>query len=673
VSTTGPARDDDAATPSRRAPSGTRFRPEIEGLRAVAVTLVVVYHVWTTRVSGGVDVLFVVSGFLLTGQLLRAARAGTLDVRQRWSRTVVRLVPSVAVVLLVTAVASAVVLPEGRWPQTLRELVAAALFVENWQLTADAVDYAARNDTTSVVQQFWSLSIQVQFFVLWPLLVAVVALGSRRAPHLLRDRLVLAAAAVVVASLVFSVELTASAQPVAYFHTLARLWELALGGLVALHLDATASPPASARRRAVLGWVGVLGLVACGPAVPVAAAFPGFAALWPTGCAALVLLAGTSGHRLGVDRLLAARPVQHLGRLSFALYLWHWPVLVLYSAARERERVGLLGGAGVIAVSLVLAALTHRLVERPLRARPLSTARGYRLGAGALVAVLLVVVTWQVEIARRTAVQGQLGDAAHPGAVALRTGPVDDAPVLPAAVAAYEDWVRIERWDCSPMSGFPMDVCVQPVEQPTRRILVVGDSHAQQLSGALVELARHHGWQVTAIVRGACPYSTASEVVPDEADCLAWLDAAAAEIAERRPDLVVTLASRDVRAGRTEQTPAGFVDAWRRLDELDLPVLALRDNPRFDRPVPDCLQQATAAECGIARQEVYADEPPWSGLDVPDNVTFLDTADALCDSLTCPAVVGNVLVYLDDNHLTATYSTSMAPLLEERVTAVVNR
>jgi hypothetical protein len=205
---------------------------------------------------------------------------------------------------------------------------------------------------------------------------------------------------------------------------------------------------------------------------------------------------------------------------------------------------------------------------------------------------------------------------------------------------------------------------------PATAHVVVGDSHVQQLTGALIPIAGQHDWQLTAIVRGACPFSTAAEVAPDEPDCLSWGEAAATEIADLHPDVVVTLASRDVRAGLTEQTPRGFVERWRRLDELGIPVLAVRDNPRFDYSVPDCVQtdDGDPDRCALDREAVYPAVPSYAPLDdVPPNVSFLDIADAVCDARHCPAVVGNVLVYLDDNHLTAGYPTSMAGLLQDQV------
>jgi peptidoglycan/LPS O-acetylase OafA/YrhL len=645
---------------------GTVHRPELQGLRALAIALVVVYHVWINRLSGGVDVFFLLTGFLLTGQLVRAAEARTLDVRRQWSRTLRRLIPAAAVVLVATAVLSIAVLPHGRWAQTIREIAASALFVENWQLAADSVDYAARTNMTSVVQHFWSLSIQGQVFLVWPLLVAVVAVSRAGSPARLRPRLTAVLASLFVASLAYSVELTITNQPLAYFHTLARLWEFALGGLLALTIDRIALSP---RARVAAGWVGVAGLVACGAAIPVADVFPGVAALWPTGCAALVLIAGRTGAAAGADRLLASRPARYLGDLSYSLYLWHWVLLVGYLAATGEQTVGLAGGATVILASLGLAVLTHHLVERPVLHRPADTRTGYRIAAAGTAAVLLVAVTWQVVGVRAPETTGEAGDAAHPGAAALRTGAVDPAPLLPPPVSIYDDWVRIENWDCTSMVAFPMDACTLPAAgPPARRVVLVGDSHVQQLAGAVVPIARESNWQLTAIIRGACPFSNASEVVPAEPDCLAWNAAAMDEILAMHPDTVITLASRDVRAGLTEQTPPGFVDQWRRLDAAGIAVVAVRDTPRFAYSVPDCVQTRPddLDSCGTDRAEVYTPAPPWTRLsDVPSNVTFIDIADAVCDTTRCPAVIGNILVYLDDNHLSATYSATVAGLLAD--------
>ncbi|TCK26415.1 acyltransferase family protein [Pseudonocardia endophytica] len=672
-------------TTAGHATARRRFRPELEGLRAVAVVLVVVYHVWLNRVSGGVDVFFLISGFLVTGGLYRrAAGKGSVAVRATWARQFARLLPAVAVVLLATVVAAALLLPETRWLPTVREIVASALFLQNWELAADAVDYAARNDAASVVQHFWSLSVQGQFYLVWPLLVGAVAVVARRDGAGLHRALTATLLAVGVPSLVYSVLLTASDQPLAYFHSLTRVWEFALGGLLALWIDRLERLPGP-RTRVVIGWTGVAALVSCGLLLTVDRAFPGIAALWPTGAAALVLLAGHTGHRFGADRWLSGPLAQRLGALAFPLYLWHWPILVLTLVVTGREQLGLASGAAVIAASLVLAEATRRLVEEPLRGAGTRTALRTSV---ALVAVVLVLCgAWQALAVARTASGGEDVAAGsedvsltHPGAATLDPASAVDsattaeAPLLPSLVGAGDDWsYRNGTWQCGPSPSRPdLEVCRIPPPSgapPQKRIAVVGDSHAQQYTATLMPLAAQRDWELVVMFRGACPYSAASEVDPADDGCVNWNREAADEVAEQRPDALITLASRDVRTGPdgpTEQTPPGFVAQWWRAHDAGIPVVAVRDNPRPGFNVPDCVSREGrhSGACDLPRDGYYHSLPPWSTVpDVPPNVSFLDVADLVCDPQHCPSEVGNVLVYLDDNHLTATYAATLAPAM----------
>ena len=658
-----------------------RYRPELEGLRAVAVALVVVYHVWFNRVSGGVDVFFLISGFLVTGGLYRAAARGPVRLGATWSRQLARLLPAAAVVLLATAVAATLLLPETRWLPTVREIVASTLFLQNWELAADAVDYAARNDAASVVQHFWSLSVQGQFYLVWPLLVGAVALVARRDGRGLHRALTATLVAVGVPSLVYSVLLTAGDQPLAYFHSLTRVWEFALGGLLALWIDRLERVPGT-RTRVVLGWTGVVALVSCGLLLTVDRAFPGVAALWPTGAAALVLLAGRTGHRWGADRWLTGPVALRLGALAFPLYLWHWPILVLTLVVTGREQLGIAAGAAVIGAALVLAEITRRLVEEPLRRAGTRTA--LRTSAAVVAVVLVLCGTWQGVAVSRSA-GGDVSEvdtaaATHPGAAVLDPAqPVDagttgDAPLLPSLVAAGDDWsYRSGTWLCGPSERRPdLEVCTIPPPSgapPQKRVAVAGDSHAQQYTAALMPLAAERDWELTVMFRGACPYSAVSEVDPADEGCAAWNREVADEIAERHPDALVTLASRDVRAtpeGPAEQTPPGFVAQWWRAHDAGIPVVALRDNPRPGLNVPDCVSREGrhSGACDAPRDAYYHSLPPWAGVpDVPPNVSFVDVADVVCAAQRCPSEAGNVLVYLDDNHLTATYAATLAPML----------
>lgn len=651
------------------AASGVRARserrPEIEGLRGLAALLVVVYHVWIGRVSGGVDVFFLLSGFFVLGMVARREiRGERIDLGATWTRLFWRLVPTAGLVLLASTVAAAILLPPSTWARNLRELLASGLFVENWRLATDAVDYYANHGSASVAQHFWSLSIQAQFYLAAPLLVLLVAWWARSRGVDVRSALLVALSAVAVVSFVHSVHATATDQAFAYFDTRTRLWEFALGGVLALVLDRMRL---GRRARAVLGWAGVVGLITCGAVLDVGAAFPGYLALWPVLSAAAVVVAG----RAGAGERLASPVAQYLGRISYPLYLWHWPVLVVSLVLLGAATPGLVGGLGVVALSLGLAVATHHLVEEPLRRVTLPRPAGFAAMAVAasLVPAMAALGVWAAVVAADRNTPVALGDQNHPGAAVLvadheSTGD-PAAPVQPSTARVQDDWAGY-RDACAPVPDHPvLERCVPiaPAGEPQRRVTVVGDSHMQQLLPAIEPVARERGWQVSTLVRARCPFSLASETDPSDATCVDWNAAAVEHLALDPPDAVIVSATRDVRAGLTEQTPDGFVAGWRALDELGIPVVAVRDNPRFDHRPSECFETygRGAEPCEIPRAELLAPDPPYALRDdVPSNVGFLDLSNEICTPATCPPEIGNVLVYLDDNHLSASYSRTMS-------------
>ncbi len=669
-----------AVLPRSRADRKPVFRAELQGLRALAVVLVVLYHVWLGRVSGGVDVFFLLSGFLLTGQLTRALARGDIDCVAVWGRMIRRLMPAMLTVLAACVIAGVILLPENRWLQTIREITAAAIFAENWQLAADSTDYFAQHDGASLVQHFWSLSVQGQFYLVWPVLIGVLGwvgykLGPNRTGRAEASRALVGAALALLftSSLAFSIWLTAVNQQLAYFHSFARVWEFALGGLLALVIGKLVLPVAA---RVALGWAGVLGLLGCGLVLQVGQMFPGYAALWPTLCAAAVLVAGRTGRASGVDRLLAAAPLQYLGNLSFSLYLWHWPVLVLFLVQSDRAEPGIAGGCAVIALSVALAALTHRFVETPVVASPAGArpGRDHLVAAVGVLGLLAAVGCWQLVSAHKARAYAlAIGDLDHPGALVLTPGfeywGADDPPLAPSLVSLGHDRVSLAALDCA-MSprGSGLEVCrSQTVGPPARRVALVGDSHPAQFLTALRPIAAERNWQLLFMSRGGCAFSAESDIRPGDQSCVDWNAAALDELLAQRPDFVFTAATREVRTGLGEYTPTGYVEQWRKLAAENIAVLAARDNPRFDTAPSRCVESKgrDAAECMTPRSALYSGRAPYADLpDVPATVRFLDFSDSYCDADVCPAVIGNVLVYMDDNHVSATYLTTMRPIVE---------
>ncbi|MFL0456088.1 acyltransferase family protein [Brachybacterium paraconglomeratum] len=499
------------------------------------------YHVWFDRVSGGVDVFLFISAFLLVGTFLRKADAGrAMRPPAYWARTFKRLLPPTAVVALATLAGVYLVLPADRWMTALTDAIGSVLHVENWVLVRRGVDYYAAEETgASAFQHFWSLSIQGQVFLAWPLLIAGGVLLARWRGWSVRGVLAVVFALVLVASFAWSVHSTAVQQEIAYFDTFARLWEFAAGSLLGLALPVWEERRARTGRRrrprpraalvpVVMGWAGIVGLVSCGLLVDVQGAFPGWIAAWPLAAAALVLCAGTTGHPLGVDRLLSTRPGRVLGDISYGLYLVHWPLLTLYLARAGKERAGLLDGLVLILLSLVLAWLLTKVVDTPVRRWRWAGAKARR---GGLVVLTCLVLALAPMIGAQQHLLGEQREAEaravadNPGARVLdpdfTVHPDADpsAEPLPTAATLGKDWFT----GTEPCTGAlePQGEaaerlstrCAQiPGEEGGPVLVSAGNSRVEQFTGALAPLAAREGWTVITLWEGGCTYAPDAEV-----------------------------------------------------------------------------------------------------------------------------------------------------------------
>ncbi|WP_394247829.1 acyltransferase family protein [Arthrobacter pityocampae] len=659
-----------------------RYRPEVQGLRALAVAMVVVYHVWLGRVSGGVDVFLLVSAFLLTVTFTRKLEAQQpLALVAYWLNLLKRLLPAVVVVLLSVLAATAVLLPSSRWRAVFDQTWASLAYRQNWELAGNAVDYyALDHSAASPLQHFWSLSIQGQVFLLWPLLFA--GAGALAAVTRLRPRpvLIVLFGALFAVSLAFSVWQTGADQAAAYFDTRARLWEFALGSLVALALPYLVLPR---RVRVVLGWAGVVMMLACGILLQVQQQFPGFVALWPTLAAAAVIVAGRTDSPAGVDRWLSSRPFLRLGGASYALYLWHWPVLVIWLVVAGKEGAGLLDGAAVVGASLVLAVLTTRFVEEPLRSWSWPSAGRRRTGLVAAVALTLVAVPlsgWEYRVqAQETAVEQQTRDD-NPGAEALHPSfeyrGAEDALVKPLASSLGAEWAAVDG-PC-PEALMPADPqlasCVRTGDEATaeRTVLVLGDSHSQMWMTALGAMAEANDWLAVSVHRPNCRFVDAPGSV--DAECQAFNDAVRAYALDLDPDAVLTVGTRTDWSSPAEEVPAGFEAGITPLLDAGIPVVALRDTPRFEEDMAECTDRHAAdpSVCDVPAAEVLAPSSPLLPLaERLPGLEHVDLTDVVCAGATCPGVVGNVRVYMDRDHLSKTYVETTIPVFEERFRAAL--
>ncbi|WP_307859401.1 acyltransferase family protein [Arthrobacter sunyaminii] len=674
-------------SPDTPAPSAVKstYRPEVQGLRALAVLMVVTYHIWFGRVSGGVDVFLLISAFLLTLSFIRKVEGGrALQLGRYWLHQFKRLLPPVVVVLLGTLTATALFVPQSRWTEILSQSWASLLYFQNWLLAAESVDYyAADHSTASPLQHFWSLSIQGQVFILWPLLLAASALLAKA--FRLRFRAVVLAVfgAVFAASFTFSVIETYGNQAHAYFDTRTRLWEFAFGTLLALALPYLKLPRGL---RVVAGWLGLAAMLSVGFLLDVQGQFPGYVALMPLMAASLVIVAGQTGSRIGADRFLSWKPLMRLGDMSYALYLWHWPVLVIYLIWRDRQEVGPVGGTAIIMLSLVLAYLTTKLVERPLRSSAWVNRNSMRAAVVIGLCVALVaapVAGWQYGLK----VQAERLEAEalknNPGARVLLAGFNDmstpEAQPIPLLSALGKEWGVLET-DCSDLDTRPsdpvlLDSCMAsvPKGEAEKTVLVIGDSHTEQWLGVLEPMAKEHNYQLISLLMGACSFGESSE--GRSPGCNDFNAAALDYALELNPDAVFTVATAADPVEAADPPVDGLPEASEVLRQAGIPMVGVRDNPRYSFDMLRCAEAngPHSEECSADVSEKLSDPVSTASYfaSVP-GVELMDMTDLICPYGTCVPTVGNVYVYLDDNHLTTTYTASMIDAFESRFHAALN-
>ena len=670
------------------------FRPEIQALRALAVGSVLLYHLWPGTVRGGfvgVDVFFVISGYLITGHLLRdAAASGTVRLSHFWVRRARRLLPASLLVLAAVAVATLLVVPLSQRAAFLHEVLASTFYVENWSLAAASVDYLAADNAATPVQHYWSLGVEEQFYVVVPLLVLLLARICRA-----RRAVVLTVLAVLAAvSLGWCVRQTGDLPGVAYFSTLTRAWELLAGGLLA-----AAAVVAPRWIRQVLGWAGLAAVLAAVVTYTGSTVFPGVAALLPVLGAVALIAAADAGPLALVARL---RPVTWVGDVSYAIYLWHWPLVVLVPAATG-EALGRLDRLGILVTTLVLAWISTRFVEEPLRQLP-RTLEGRR-PVLAVVGVTVVATALVGSLAAAGAAQSRnavdrlrdqaarivaSGDYRCLGAEVVGHPECPDRGdlLVPAPAAASEDdGIDYACWLGT--DGTQVKVCSYgPTTGARMQVLAVGDSHSSSLTPAYQELAEKRHWHVDVIGRAACSWGTGQQALPARVlreTCAPWKQNVGDYLAGHPAyDLIITTSRQAGRPARRvgdetyrEATVRTLREAWESQIARGTEVVAIRDMPQARDDVLTCVERAGGGAADACRTPPSRAFEGYDALSAAVAATpgsaLVDLRDLLCDPRGCTPVLGNVVVYHDDQHVTATFARTLATTLGERIDAALAR
>lgn len=635
------------------------IRAEIEGLRAVAVLLVVACHAGLPGFSGGyvgVDVFFVISGYLITHLLCREQqRTGTLDLAAFYGRRIRRLLPAFALLMIAVLAGIHLLASPLEQPALLRSVLAASLYISNLHFAWQATDYwgpAAKQDP---LLHTWSLGVEEQFYLLWPLLLALLLGAAVRWRRLLVP-------AGIAASFGLALYWVAVAPPKAFFFPQARVWEFGAGALLALFpgaLQGLSARVGLLRRRALAEGAGLLLILSAAMGYDGDTRFPGLAALPPVLGTALVIAAGAPALAGGGRSLLAGRLLQWLGGQSYGWYLWHWPVLVFGLMLVPEAAVG---WKALWAVAALLPAwLSWRWVETPVRARA-GWAR-LRVALPLLVALPAVLLTVGLQLGARA----------------------DELRATPPYEALLASRGRVPPLYAQGCDRGLLDASVTPcrggVADADKLLVLVGDSHAGQWASAFDEIARRHGWRLLMYTKSACPMVEQPFVYAKLGrryrECEVWRRDVVAAIAAMQPTLVV-MSNSEAYPVTAPQWVRGEHAVAAALSPSSGQVVILRDSPLPGLDIPNCLARrlyrpglygddcgfvtATAHRAGIdaAHREVAARLP---------NAVYLDLTPLLCAGDVCPVMDGGLVKFRDGNHLADTYVRRLAPALEERLRA----
>jgi len=670
-----------------------RFRADVEGLRAVAILLVLIYHAgvpFFTSGYVGVDVFFVISGFLITTQLVSELdRTGRISLVAFYARRAKRLLPAAGIVLAATVLLVRPFVPKVRWEEIGGDILASALYVVNWRLADRSVDYLAEDSQPSPVQHFWSLAVEEQFYLIWPLLILLAALAGGLIGGRTRPTLWVALAAVGVPSFLWAVAASASNPAWSFFVTTTRMWELALGAAVALAARGFARLPRGPS--VAVGWAGLAVITASAVLFSTRTPWPGMAALLPTVGTAAVIATGVAAGPNGPVALLGTAPFQWVGGLSYSLYLWHWPLLV--AATAYWNGLSVLVGIAVVLFSVVPAWLTYHLVENRLRySRAISGSPRLALSMGAnfsllgVVAGLFLLLGVPAPTPAPTRVYGL-------GAAVLGPDPRDDprglAPdrvdfITPDPLAATADVPDVYKDKCHQTQADPKLLsCVYGNPQSSVRVVVAGDSKAAQWLPALQLLAAQNDWKLIVYTKSSCSFAWAI-IVDGEGkpykSCQQWNEALLDRLVNvDKPAFVITSQTAreaiDADGKRSaEQMVRGLRASWAAVAAAGAKVIVIADNPSPGLNVYECVDEHrdNLSACTYSRDVRAANGAYTTQVEAVQGqagVTMIDLFDAICPTARCSPVIGNVLVYRQGAHITATYVKTLTPRLATALTA----
>ncbi|TVT28890.1 acyltransferase [Salinicoccus cyprini] len=651
-----------------------KFRPEIEGLRIIAALLVAIYHIWLGRVSGGVDVFFVISGFLITTSIVsKYNKTGEFKFFPYIINLLKRLLPSVVTVVLTVIILSIFFLPRSIMDKTFQEVFASLFYYQNWQLALSNTDYLDREQMKTPLEHFWAMSIQGQFYIIWFILFTLVFFILKKNSRINGVKLInIFLTILFAASLIYSIYLTEVNQPWAYFDVTTRVWEFSLGGLLAINLSRINIPGVLAD---IIGWLGLVGLILTGIIFDVSTLFPGYIALWPMLCAVAILVSGNMDTKYGVKSFLGRSWMMKAGGLAFGLYLWHWVLLSFYQYHHE-EIPTVWIGTGIILLSFILSWFVTRFIEKPIRSMSISIKPVIIIATGLLINAAVASSLYYYYETTIPSNDENFSFENYPGAYALKENrPVNTNPeeYIPSAAQAqenladsYEDKVH------QPKTKGELEIAEYGVtENYAHTIVLAGSSHSAHWLPALQQFAQEEKIRIINMTQLGSRFSTRHESGPQAE----WNKNAINYLRENKDQIDLVVATADLGLADYPKPPEGMVKQLNKIgDDVGLPVLAIRDNQRFGFNIPEYLDQYgyEATKEKMLSVEPMDETMPWKRVEYKSpNVHPVDYTEYFKVDGVYEPIIGKVLIYYDGGHINETYATTMGPVIREDVMKII--
>ncbi len=673
------ASGDEAGT----APSDRRFRPDVEGLRAVAVLLVVFYHAGLSWLSGGyigVDVFFVISGFVITGVLLRERQStGKLSILGFYGRRARRIIPAATLVIIATTVASFGLLGVVYGDQTAIDARWASVFLANFHFSATGTNYLTSSQPPSILQNFWSLAVEEQFYVVYPAIFLLVV--SLRTRLTLATRLAMTLGGVLLISFLLSVAQTSIDPNAAYFSPFTRAWELALGALVAVSTQWLLRIPR--RLGSIMTWAGLAAIVVSALEFTANTPYPGSSVALPVVGAALIIAGGMTAPTRGAESLLRLPPFQWMGKLSYSMYLWHWPILIIAAYDAGKTSLPFTQNIKWILVALAASIGTYVILENPVRHAKVLTRRrwppillGIILIAASLGVATIGLRAQSSNNSSYTPTRGETVPQMVGAAPSIMTLPTTLEPSLGRAPT---NWGTPNHGCWPTFAQDTLSACVFGDPNGTKTMALLGDSHIGMWFDSLNQIAKRVHWKLVFIGKGSCPAGLLTVGNPSGwgtpgrpfVECNHFHQFAINRINELQPNLLIVSQEHQSNVkGKLftkSQWRNGLEDTF---DKLTIPkanIVVIGNVPHLPMSAPVCLSQhLTDVQHCSAPLDTVASDYDTADKEAVTSVggRYIDTTPWFCSS-TCTAIVGKYEVYINEGHVTKVYSYFLEQSMEQ--------